>query len=111
MRSSSTAQFCKSKTCPSAEMLMLYAQAGSLAHSLERQIAAHLSACDFCGAETQMLTHNPPPPARQAKEWEMIPIPPALGRLALDLMAQTARPFAIFTELTFEREPLTLTDA
>ena len=111
MRSTSTAQFRKLMTCPSADMLLLYAETGRLAQSIERHIAAHLADCDFCGAETQLLVHNPPK-NRPAKEREMSPIPPALHRLALDLLAiEPVRPFAFFAELAFEREPLTLTDA
>ena len=59
MGSVSTAMFCKRKTCPSAEMLLLYHD-GVLASAFEREIAAHLAECDVCGAELQLLTKFPP---------------------------------------------------
>ncbi|MGH9901940.1 MAG: hypothetical protein ACRD68_09035, partial [Pyrinomonadaceae bacterium] len=109
MRSSSTAEFCKQKTCPSAEVLILYNKT-SLARDEQRKVAVHLVLCDFCGAEIQLLARHLP-----ARDWEGMPetvgIPSALRRLADDLMANHTRRLSIFTEMILEKEPLTLTDA
>jgi anti-sigma factor RsiW len=111
MRSLSTAEFRKTKTCPSAQILLLYHEA-SLTQTRRRRVAAHLSGCDFCGAEMQLLTaHRPAALAAQAATPDARPIPAALRRLAEDLLSQPVRALAIFAEISFDREPLTLTDA
>jgi hypothetical protein len=59
MGSVSTANFCKLKTCPSAEMLLSYTRP-TLARELRQQLTAHLDACDFCDAELYLLSKFPP---------------------------------------------------
>lgn len=60
MCSLSTAAFCKQKACPSTETLLSY-QAGVGLTSKEREsVMAHLTMCDFCGAELQLLVKHPP---------------------------------------------------
>ncbi len=109
MRSLSTAEFRKTKICPSTQILLLYHEA-SLPETRRRRVAAHLSACDFCGAEMQLLSKHRPPTAQPASA-DARPIPAALRRLAEDLLNHPVRALAIFTEISFDREPLTLTDA
>lgn len=110
MRCSSTARFRKLKTCPPAEMLQLYGEA-RLVRGVQRKVAAHLAACDFCGAEMQLLRTYPSRHQQLTHDPEPAAIPAPLLRLARDLMTEPTRALAIFLELTFEREPLTLTDA
>lgn len=107
MRSSSTAKFRKQRTCPPAKLLLRYAAANSALGS-SRKIKAHLAVCDFCGAELQMLTRHPPVGERT---FARIEIPVALRCLAESLMAEPSYVAARFAEATFEKEPLSLTDA
>ena len=109
MRSSSTAEFKKLRTCPSAETLLLYNSA-HLTHPRRERIAMHLDLCDFCGAALQLLTKHPPA-SWFARRTELSPMPAALRRLALDLIGEPTRALAFLTETAFERERLTLTDA
>ncbi|HVF55408.1 MAG TPA: hypothetical protein VM934_04610 [Pyrinomonadaceae bacterium] len=108
MRFSSTAEYRKLKTCPSAEAMLLHDEARSAGWQKE-SVAAHLAACDFCGAEMQMLTRHPP------REWaspsSVCEIPLTLRRLAEDLMAGPSLNRARFVETIYEIERLTLTDA
>lgn len=106
MRSSSTAKFRKQRTCLPAQLLLRYATTTSALGS-SRKIAAHLAVCDFCGAELQLLTRYPPVGERVVTRIE---IPVALRCLAESLMAEPSYA-ARFAETTFEKEPLSLTDA
>lgn len=106
MGARSTAAFFKLKTCPPAETLLLHGEmmlAGDAATT--GQLAAHLSSCDFCGAEWQMLSRFPPdgPPPQFAPA----KMPWALYRLAKELLALSTRA----VEVAYERDSLTLTDA
>jgi hypothetical protein len=105
MGARSTAAFRKLKTCPPAETLLIFRDAGAGRDSARRQqVAAHLSCCEFCGAELQLLSRfapSGPPQIRPAK------MPWALYRLAKDLLALPARA----VEVACERDRLTLTDA
>lgn len=103
MGARSTAAFCKLKSCPPAETLLLFRDA-TFAGEAGGRVAAHLSECDFCAAELQLLSRfapSGPPQVRPAK------MPWALYRLAKDLLALPARA----VEAARERERLTLTDA
>ena len=108
MRSSSTARFRKLRTCPSTEALLLHGQTASTGGRRDT-VAAHLSACDFCGAEMQLLSHFPPPAT--ALPFVALEIPRALLRLAEDLMDEPTLRRARFVESIQEIERLTLTDA
>lgn len=110
MRCSSTAKFRKLKTCPSAETLEFYREA-RLVRGVERKVAAHLATCDFCAAEMQLLNTHPPVGGSLPVVPEALCMPSALRRLASDLMTEPTCALAMFLELTFERERLTLTDA
>lgn len=109
MRSSSTASFHKLKTCPSAETLLLYSAAG-LVRWHASLIAAHLSGCDFCGAELQLLSRHVPrgvrPPSNPPVE-----MPSGLRLLAQELLAEPSFNRARFADSVCEVERLSLTDA
>lgn len=108
MRSSRIVGFGKTKACPPSEALLLHAE-DTLAGQRPDSVKTHLCACDFCGAETLLLARYPPPPApasTPARE-----IPPALRRLAEELMSEPSLNRARFVETIFEIERLTLTDA
>lgn len=103
MGARSTAAFRKLKTCPPAETLLLYGEA-MLAREATGRVAAHLSTCDFCDAELQLLSRFPvagPPQVVAVK------VPWALYRLAKELLALSTRA----VEVAYERDSLTLTDA
>ena len=108
MRSSSTARFRKLRTCPSTEALLLHGRTPGTGVRRD-SIAAHLSTCDFCGAEMQLLSHVPPP--TKALPFVAPEIPRALLRLAEDLMDEPTLQRARFAESIQEIERLTLTDA
>lgn len=104
MGARSTAAFSKLKTCPPAETLLLYGGA-TLARDAACPVEAHLSSCDFCEAELQLLSRFAPaggPPQIVAAK-----MPWALYRLAKELLALSTRA----VEVAYERDSLTLTDA
>ena len=103
MRSSSTAGFRKLRTCPQTEALMTYCRGARDA------VAAHAAACDFCGAEAQLLSRFPPPAS--ALPFAAFAIPAGLRRLAEDLLAEPSLNRARFAESILEIDRLTLTDA
>jgi hypothetical protein len=107
MGSISTANFCKHKTCPSAEMLLGYTQA-TLTRELRQQMSAHLDACDFCDAEMYLLSKFPP---TGAAAYPAAKIPRALYRLAKDLLSVSTTAAGRAVEILYERERLSLTDA
>ena len=106
MNSSSVIVFNKQATCPSSEMLLSYQRVG-LAAEQRVWVTSHLAACDFCGAELQLLTKYSP----TCEEYRVIDIPLNLRRLAEALLGNSSRKLANFAEATYEKEPLTLTDA
>ena len=107
MGSISTANFCKPKTCPSAEMLLGYTQA-TLTRELRQQMSAHLDACDFCDAEMYLLSKFPPTGAANCPA---VKIPRSLYRLAKDLLNVSTTAAGRAVEILYERERLSLTDA
>ncbi len=109
MRCSSTAEFRKLKTCPSAETLLLYRDTG-LALERQKKIAAHLNSCDFCGAEMQLLSRHRRLP-KCAVPVKAIEMPLSLRRLAEDLIGEPSLNRARFIETIYEIDRLTLTDA
>ena len=103
----STARFQKLRTCPSAEVLIEYKDAG-LPRARKARVARHLAVCEFCSAELQLLSKHRAdycPISRFADE-----IPTHLRRLAEELLAQPSLNRASFLETLFEPERLTLTD-
>ena len=108
MRSSSTAGFRKLRTCPQTEALMTYCRDARDAAPRDA-LAAHAAACDFCGAEAQLLSRFPPPAS--ALPFAAFALPAGLRRLAEDLLAEPSLNRARFAESILEIERLTLTDA
>ena len=103
----STARFLKRRTCPSADVLILYREA-ELTREREERVASHLSDCDFCGAELQMLSkhwrHDLPGLQRPTE------MPSHLRHLAEELMAVPTFERARFVETICELDRVTLTD-
>ncbi len=107
MRSASTAKFRKRRTCPPAERLLRYTMSDT-ARGASRKIAGHLAACDFCAAELELLKRHPPIGEQCVARIE---IPVALRCLAESLLAEPSYIAVRFILATFEKEPLSLTDA
>jgi hypothetical protein len=85
MRSLSLVVFGKTKVCPPSEALLLNSKT-TLTGVRSDAINTHLSECDFCGAETQLLTKHPPSTvAISTRRYEM---PIALRHLAEGLMIE-----------------------
>ena len=77
-------RFAKQPGCPSSAALQAYG-ADTISFLARHGVAAHLAACEFCGAELSLLaqttsTFEPP---------EVEPLPPPMP-LALRLFAQSA---------------------
>jgi hypothetical protein len=107
MGSVSTATFRKRKTCPSSEVLLLYSDR-TLVAAARPAVAEHVSACDFCGAELQLLSKFAPrtPPTHQPAR-----MPWHLYRLAKDLLTLSASDLARSVGALYEAGNLSLTDA
>ena len=112
MRCSSTAGFRKLKTCPSAETLLLYNNAG-LSIKRRQKVAVHLVACDFCEAERRLLSRHWTRAVcgDSAAPVKTIEMPLNLRRLAEDLMDEPSRHGVRFADTIYEINRLTLTDA
>lgn len=81
-------RFAKQPDCPASVTLRAYG-AGTLSFLARPGVAAHLAACEFCGAELSLLTQAAR--AVETSEVEPPPPPPAPAMpLALRLFAQTA---------------------
>jgi hypothetical protein len=106
MNSSSIIVFGKQATCPSSETLLSYQRAG-LTSDERASVAAHLAACDFCGAEFQLLTRH----SATGEKYVLTNIPLNLRRLAEALLGCGQFKLEHIAETAFEKERLTLTDA
>ena len=104
MPSSSTARFRKLRTCPHTETLLSFS-----ADAPAGRVAEHVSTCDFCGAEVQLLSRHAPP--ADALPFAALALPAPLRRLAEDLLSEPSHNRARFAESLMEIERLTLTDA
>jgi hypothetical protein len=107
MRSLSTATFRKHRTCPASDVLLLYCDA-PLIHEVEGLITDHLSSCDFCGAELQLLSKFPP---TGKPTLQPVRMPWHLYRLAKDLLALSASDLARTVDAIYDARNLSLTDA
>ena len=107
MRASTKAGFRKRLTCPHTEALLTFCRGEA---GTQTSIAAHVRACDFCGAETQLLSRFPPP-ANNALPFAAFSIPAPLRLLAQELLAEPSFNRARFADSIMEIERLTLTDA
>ena len=106
MRSSSKAGFRKLLTCPQTEALLMFCRGEA---DTRDSIAAHVRACDFCGAETQLLSRFPPP--ANALPFAALSMPAPLRLLAQEFLAEPSFNRARFADSIMEIERLTLTDA
>ena len=106
-RSSTTAAFCKLRTCPTSETLLLYHDA-ALERDVTGEVTEHLLACDFCGAELHLLSRFLPAGPAVVRPVRM---PWPLYRLACDLFAASARAATRAAASIYDRDRLTLTDA
>jgi hypothetical protein len=75
--------FRKQRECPASDTLLAYAHR-SLPSLRRQSVRLHLSKCDFCGAELQLLSKHPP--AQEA------PHVPARIPLSLLLLAERSLP-------------------
>lgn len=80
-------RFAKQPDCPASVTLRAYG-AGTLSFLARPGVAAHLAACEFCGAELSLLTRAAR--AVETSEVEQPPPPAPAMPLALRLFAQTA---------------------
>jgi len=110
MRSSGTAQFCKLKSCPSAETLLLH-EKNALALEKRWSVRVHLNVCDFCAAEFQLLVRHAPTTTNCLAIEPLTVAAPHLRRLAEDMLGEPDRAIASLVESFYEKDPMTLTDA
>jgi hypothetical protein len=101
MPSSMTARFRKLRTCPRTETLLVFS-AGDCGVG---RVAEHVEACDFCGAEIQLLSRHAPPAEGLPLAAHAMPAP--LRRLAEDILAEPSYNRARFAESLMEVERLT----
>ena len=106
MRSSSKAGFRKRLTCPHTEVLVRFSRGEA---KTQVSLAAHVTSCDFCGAETQLLSRFPPP--ANALPFAVLSIPAPLRLLAQEILSEPSFNRARFADSIMEIERLTLTDA
>lgn len=109
MPSASTATFRKRRSCPPSEMLLEHARRALGGERAER-LSRHLDACDFCGAEMNLLSRFPPS-TTNALPFVASELPEHLRRLAVDMLLRATTEPVPVTEALLEIERLTLTDA
>ncbi len=110
MSSTSTARFRKLRTCPGSETILGFSLGARVASGAGAAgVAEHVAACDFCGAEAQLLSLHAPP--AEALPFAELPLPEHLRRLAEDLLAEPSYNRARFAGALVEIERLTFTDA
>jgi hypothetical protein len=106
MRASTKAGFRKHLTCPHTEALLLFSRGEA---DRRDSIEAHVGACDFCGAETLLLSRFPPP--ANALPFAVLSLPAPLQLLAQEILSEPSFNRARFADSIMEIERLTLTDA
>lgn len=104
MKTYRTTIFCKQPTCPSSETLLSYGTA-SLAIEMKATVATHLAACDFCDAELRLLTNHAP---AADESYQLTAMPAHLRYLAESLLAGSLLRMESFSEITCDKERLTL---
>src|SRR6266852_3277230 len=90
-------KFHKTARCPSSQTLLAYRRRLSIKDRVAVEV--HLSSCDFCSAELQLLTRH----RYRGEESSMTEIPASLRRLAEDIL-RTARPFKQLEDLAETRQ-------
>lgn len=88
-------------------MLVSY-PALDLASEQAERITEHLHSCEFCGAEFRLLSRH----EAAAEEYQATAIPAHLRSLAEALLGKRELSSLVsLSEIPYEKEPLTLTDA
>ena len=77
--------FCKTARCPTSQALLAYHRL-DLPTKDHVSIGTHLTSCDFCGAELQLLKRC----RGEAEEYSFVEMPSQLRRLAEDLLKNSA---------------------
>jgi len=90
--------FNKKVGCPSSQDLLDYDQF-RLGSAQSLRIEAHLTSCDFCNAELQLLTRY----QNTQDEYSFAEMPSQLRRLAERLLHSTATPFQALRRLEESR--------
>jgi hypothetical protein len=87
-------------------MLLCY-RVGDLSKEQSTWIAQHLCACEFCGAELQLLNEY----RSVEEEYQVADMPLHLRHLAEALLSRDLSRVEIYSEAAYEKVPMTLTDA
>jgi hypothetical protein len=91
--------FCKKATCPPTTYLIQYLSEELFPTRLKR-LERHLSSCDFCGAELQLLAKHP---LNSQEEKYVTPVMPEhLRLLAKALLTDRLSSAEPFVELAYE---------
>jgi hypothetical protein len=98
MPSSLNGLFCKTARCPASQALLAYHRLDLASNHLP--IKTHLTSCDFCGAELQLLSRY----CSDAEEYSFVEMPAQLRRLAEDLLKNSAATIRGLTELGERRQ-------
>lgn len=98
--------FCKQQTCPSSETLLSY-HTCALPPDQSIWVASHVAACDFCGAELQLLTTH----TQIEEENVAVEIPLHLRCLAEALLSAGLVGMQTYDDLAYQKEGFTFTDA
>lgn len=93
-------KFEKKRQCPSSEELFSY-QRHDLTRGQTSRIASHLTACDFCAAELQLLSRYP----YAVEFYERPPLPVSLRALAEALLTWNRLGRVKLLEKICERPP------
>ena len=99
MPSSLTGLFCKTALCPTSQALLAYHRL-DLATKDHVSIETHLTSCDFCGAELQLLNCH----RSDAEEYSFVEMPSQLRRLAEDFLKNSAATIRGFAKLSERRQ-------
>jgi hypothetical protein len=99
MPSSFASLFCKTAGCPTSQALLAHRRSLVFAEDYDC-IESHLTSCDFCGAELQLLEHY----RSEGEEYSFSEMPPQLRRLAEDLLRTSIEPFRGFAEFGENRQ-------
>ncbi|MDT5159234.1 MAG: hypothetical protein QOC61_592 [Acidobacteriota bacterium] len=105
MSSISTVGFRKLRTCPHSDALLTFC----LDSYGTTCVAEHVAACDFCGAELQLLSRFAQP--ANALPFAVLAMPAPLRLLAEEILSEPSFNRARFAESLLEIERMTLTDA
>ncbi len=87
MKAANVAAFRKTRACPSSKTLLSFG-AAKLSIKLSKLVRNHLSECDFCHAESMLLTNHICQPKRTAKVPEL---PINLRILAESILSQSKK--------------------